>query len=233
MGPWFKPSIWAALWLNLNVQLTYSTLGCANHPDLEEPLYRLIEKHRDQLIENVPEKFRSDCAAAGNPVGFDELVAPVFLTEENDNAEAMKLIVLPWLMQQFYLHNQRTMDEARLRESIYPLMRRPFNVYLRILHPGDDELYHVPYTYSDEYGNANDTSMNISLANWGFKTLIACARRLNISDPLLPRWTEMLSKMADYPVDPQTGIMIGKNVPFARPHRHFSHLFAIWPLRLM
>ena len=233
MGPWFKPSIWAALWMNLNVQLTYSTLGLTNHLDLEDPLYRLIEKHRAQLIANVPEKFRADCSAVANPVGWDELEAGVFLTDDPKSTQPMNLIVLPWLMQQFYTYNQRTMDEARLRESIYPLMRRTFNVYLRILHLGEDGRYHIPLTYSDEYGNAQDTSLNLALATWGFKTLIACAQRLNIDDPLLPQWRERLAKMADYPIDPATGIMIGKDVPFNKSHRHFSHLFALWPLRLI
>lgn len=233
LGPWFKPSIWAALWMNLNVQLTYSTLGPANHLDLEDPLFRLLERHRDQLIANVPESFRADCAAVANPVGWDELAAPVFLTEEKENPQAMNLIVLPWLMQQFYAHNQRSMDEARLRDSIYPLMRRTFNVYLRILSLGEDGRYHLPLTYSDEYGSARDTSLNLALAKWGFQTLIACAHRLNIDDPLLPRWEEVSAKLTDYPINPDTGIMIGQGVPFAKSHRHFSHLFAIWPLRLM
>jgi len=233
MGPWFKPSIWAALWMNLNVQLTYSTLGMANHLDLADPLFRLIERHQDQLAANVPESFRSDCSAVANPVGWDELSAPVFLTVETNSPQAMNLIVLPWLMREFYQHNQFSMDETRLRDTIYPLLRRTFNVYLRILHLGEDGRYHVPYTYSDEYGNAPDTSLNLALAKWGFQVLIATAQRLQIADPLLPRWRELLAKMADYPVDPATGIMIGDGVPFAKTHRHYSHLFAIWPLGLM
>jgi hypothetical protein len=67
------------------------------------------------------------------------------------------------------------------------------------------------------------------LARWGFKTLIATAERLKIEEPLLPRWKEMLSKMQDYNIN-ENGIMIGKNVPFDKPHRHYSHLFAIFPL---
>jgi hypothetical protein len=121
------------------------------------------------------------------------------------------------------------MADVGLRDSIYPLMRRAFNVYLRILQPGDDGLYHIPYTYSDEYGNAKETSLNIALARWGFKTLIASAERLKIDDPLLPRWKETLAKMQDYNTN-ENGIMVGKDVPFAKPHRHYSHLFAIFPL---
>jgi hypothetical protein len=228
MGPWYKTTVWPCLWLNLNVQLSYYTTGITNHIDLEDPLYRLIEKHQDQLIQNVPEEFRNDCSALGNPVGFDDMKAPVFLTTERKSDREMNIIVLPWLMQQFYLHNRRTMDDVRLRNSIYPLMKRAYNVYMRILYKGDDGLYHIPYTFSDEYGKANETSMNIALARWGFKTLIEVSNRLNINDPMLPKWKDRLSKMADYHMN-ENGIMIGKDVPFAKAHRHYSHMLGIFP----
>jgi hypothetical protein len=35
--------------------------------------------------------------------------------------------------------------------------------------------------------------------------------------------------MADYPIN-ENGIMIGKDQAFAKPHRHYSHLFSIFPL---
>ncbi len=229
MGPWFKPTAWPLLWMNLNVQLTYYTFGITNHPDLEENLYQLLERHKDQLIENVPAAFQSDCAGIRNPVGYDDLYAPLFLSDDKNNDKEINIIVLPWLMQMYYLHNRRTIDDTCLRDSIYPLMRRAFNVYLRILYLGDNGLYHIPYTYSDEYGNAKETSLNIALARWGFKTLITIAERLKIDDPLLPLWNERLEKMADYNIN-EDGIMIGKEVPFAKPHRHYSHLFSIFPL---
>jgi hypothetical protein len=229
LGPWFKPTAWPLLWMNLNVQLTYYTLGITNHSDIEQNLYQLLERHKDQMIENVPPPFQSDCAGIRNPVGYDDLYAPLFLSDDKNNDKELNIIVLPWLMQMYYLHNRRAMDDRQLRESVYPLMRRAFNVYLRILYPGEDGLYHIPYTYSDEYGNAKETSLNIALARWGFKTLIATAERLEIDDPLLPRWKETLAKMKDYNID-GNGIMVGKELPFAKPHRHYSHLFAIFPL---
>ena len=229
MGPWFKPTAWPLLWMNLNVQLTYYTLGITNHTDLEANLYQLLERHKDQMIENMPETFKEDCSGIRNPVQFDDLNAPVSLSDDPKNETGLNLIVLPWLMQMYYLHNRRTMDETLLRESVFPLMRRAFNVYLRILFRGEDGRFHIPYTYSDEYGNAKETSLNIALARWGFKTLIATAESLNIKDPLLPRWKETLAEMQDYNID-TNGIMIGKDVPFAKPHRHYSHLFCIFPL---
>jgi hypothetical protein len=229
LGPWFKPTSWPMLWMNLNVQLTYFTFGITNHLDLESNLYQLLERHQDQMIANVPPEFQEDCAGIRNPVAYDDLYAPLFLSDDKNNDKELNIIVLPWLMQMYYLHNQRSMNEKQLRDSIYPLMRRAFNVYMRILYLGEDGLYHIPYTYSDEYGNAKETSLNIALARWGFKTLIATAERLKIEEPLLPRWKEMLSKIQDYNIN-ENGIMIGKNVPFDKPHRHYSHLFAIFPL---
>jgi hypothetical protein len=228
MGPWYKATVWPCLWMNLNVQLSYYTTGITNHLDLEEPLYRLIEKHRDQLVLNVPAEFRDDCAALGNPVGFDELNNPVFLTTDRTTDREMNIIVLPWLMQQFYVHNKRTMDDERLRNSIFPLMKKTCSVYLRILYKGEDGLYHIPLTFSDEYGKAQETSMNIALARWGFKTLLDICTRLKLNDPLIPVWKEHLDKMADYHTN-ENGIMIGKGVPFAKPHRHYSHMLGIFP----
>ncbi len=229
LGPWFKPTSWPLLWMNLNVQLTYYTLGITNHTEMEADLFNLLERHKDQMIENMPEAFRNDCSGIRNPVQFDDLNAPLFLSDDPNNEKELNLIVLPWLMQMYYLHNRRAMDDQQLKDSVYPLMRRAFNVYLHILHKGADGLYHIPYTYSDEYGNAKETSLNIALARWGFKTLIGTAERLKIDDPLLPRWKETLSGMQDYNID-STGIMVGKNVPFAKPHRHYSHLFTLFPL---
>ena len=229
LGPWFKPTAWPLVWMNLNVQLTYYTLGITNHLDLESNLYQLLERHKDQIIANVPKEFQDDCGGITNPVGYDDLYNPIFITTDPKNDRGLNIIVLPWLTQMYYLHNRRTMDDAKLREQVYPLLRRAFNLYYRILQLGDDGLYHIPFTYSDEYGNAKETSLNIALARWGFKTLIETAERLKIKDTLLPKWKMVLSKMADYNID-ENGIMVGKGLPFAKPHRHYSHLFSIFPL---
>lgn len=232
LGPWFKPTSWPLLWMNLNVQLTYYTLGITNHPDLEANLYQLLERHKDQMIQNVPRAFQNDCAGIRNPVGYDDLYAPLFLSDDPGNKQELNIIVLPWLMQMYYLYNRRIMDDSALKYQVYPLMRRAFNVYRRILYKGDDGLYHIPYTYSDEYGNAKETSLNIALARWGFATLIETADKLHIRDSLLPVWKDQLKNMADYQTD-VNGIMVGKDLPFAKPHRHYSHLFAIFPLYIL
>jgi len=229
MGPWYLRSVWTAMWTNLNVQLAYYTTGITNHLEMEEPLFQLLERRKEELVNNVPAAFRDECAALGNPVGYDDLQASVFLTTDRNSKSKMSLIALPWLMQEYYIHYRMKMDDQLLRNSVYPLMRKTFSVYLRVMYMGDDGKYHLPLSFSDEYGEDVDVTMNLSLARWGFGTLIDCAKRLNIDDPMLPRWKDMLENMTPYPVD-ERGLKIGRNLSFDLPHRHYSHLFSIFPL---
>jgi len=41
-------------------------------------------------------------------------------------------------------------------------------------------------------------------------------------------WDKGTANMADYHTN-ENGIMIGKGVPFAKPHRHYSHMLGIFP----
>lgn len=219
MGPWYLRSVWTAMWTNLNVQLAYYTTGITNHLEMEEPLYQLIERRKDELVKNVPLAFRDECAALGNPVGYDDLEATVFLTNDPNSKNKMTLIALPWLMQKYYIHYRLKMDDQLLRNSVYPLMRKAFAVYSRTLYKGDDGKYHLPLSFSDEYGEDVDVNMNLALARWGFGTLIDCAKRFKIDDPMLPRWKDLLENMTPYPVD-ERGLKIGKNLSFVRSTDH-------------
>ena len=237
MGPWYKHSVWAAYWMNLNTQLNYYSVLPTNHPELGDPLCRLLWERREDLIHNVPPEYQSDSAALGNPTGFGSLVAPGPGPAKGKLAAGYyAFIALPWLMQQFYLQYRFTMSgaraELRLRNEIFPLLKRTVNTYLHLIEIGSDGRYHIPRAFSDEYGVAEDTNLNHALLRWCLRTLLAIDSRLMLNDPERPRWNEVLTQLADYPVD-STGLMIGKNVPFARPHRHSSHLFAIFPLHVL
>ena len=233
MGPWYKNSVWAAYWQNLNTQLAYYSVLPSNHPELGEPLCHLLWDRRQDLIKNVPAEYRADSAALGNPTGFGNLAAqapgPV---KEKQGASVYHFIALPWLMQQYFLQYRFTMDDERLRTEIYPLLKRAINTYLHLIDLGADGRYHLPMSFSDEYGNAPDTNLNLALLRWGLQTLIAANERLKLKDPDAAKWNDVLGKLTDYPVD-KTGLMIGKDTPFAKPHRHSSHLFSIFPLHVL
>jgi alpha-L-fucosidase 2 len=222
MGPWFRSTPWPAIWWNLNIQLTYWPVYTANRLELGESLTRMIDANQANLIANVPEKWRGDSAMIGRTSSYDLRGG---WQKEFGN--------LTWALHNYWLQYRYSMDEAKLR-SLFPIMRRAVNYLMHNLSPGDDGKLHFPVDISPEYSKeAADTNYNLSLLRWGLQTLIESDAKLKMGDPLLPRWKETLEKLTPYPVDEKTGLMIGRDVPLAESHRHFSHLLMIYPLYTM
>ena len=233
MGPWFKLTVWPCYWQNLNTQLSYFTTNVTNHPDFNEPQSRLLEDRTEDLIANVPKEWRADSAALGRVSGFGELRSSAPGPAKANPKQPYQFLALPWLMQQFYLHTRFTADDGRLKNNVVPLLVRTMNVYLHTLVKGEDGRWHVPRSYSDEYGDAEDTSMNLAIIRWGFQTLLDTTARLGMTHPDRARWQDVIDHLADLPIDPTTGIMLGRGEPFAKSHRHSSHLFAIYPFQVL
>jgi len=229
-GPWFKATPWPGIWWNLNIQLTYSPLFRANRLDLAESLFRNLDRHRQALIDNVPERLRADAAAIGRSSGPD-LVRPVDLaTAQSDAAHEMG--DLPWTLYYYWLFSRYQMDDRILRERVYPLLKRAIGNYLACLERGDDGRWHLPPTESPELATVPDANYDLALLTWGLETLIASAERLQLEDPLLPRWRDVLANLTLFPTD-SSGLMVGRGRPWKESHRHYSHLLAIYPLHLI
>lgn len=225
MGPWFQPSAWLAYWMNLNVQLTYWPVYAANHLELGESLTRWVSNWRGSLISNVPADWQNDSAAVGRATGLD--------LRGGAGGAGGELGNLPFLLHNIYWQYRYSMDDAMLRDLLYPLLSRSVNFYRHKFVKKDDGKYHLPLATSPEYETkAEDCNYDLSLCRWACGVLLESAARLKIDDPLIPVWKDILENLTPYPVD-DTGIMIGKDVPLAHSHRHFSHLFMIFPLATM
>ena len=229
-GPWFNATPWPAIWWNLNIQLTYSPLFRANRLDLAESLFRNLDQHRQALIDNVPERLRGTAAAIGRSSGPD-LVRPVDLaTAQSDAAHEMG--DLPWTMYYYWLQYRYQMDDHILRERVYPLLKLAIGNYLAYVERGEDGRWHLPPTHSPELATVPDANYDLALLKWGLETLIAGAERLRLDEPLLTRWRDVLANLAPFPTD-SAGLMVGRGRPWQQSHRHYSHLLAIYPLRLI
>ena len=128
------------------------------------------------------------------------------------------------------------MDDTMLRDRLFSLLKGCMNYYLNMLEEGADGYLHIPRGLSPEYPdqpNPNpDCNYDLSLLRWGCMTLLDACERLKIDDPLIPKWRQTLEKLRPYPVD-ENGLMVSASVPFAVSHRHYSHLFMIYPLYTM
>ena len=94
---------------------------------------------------------------------------------------------------------------------------------------------HLPFTNSPEYPaqkSGNDTNYDVALFKWGASTLLELSSEFNIVDKLIPEWQIIVKTLTPGPIDSDGSYMVNSNTPFSVPHRHFSHLFHIYPLHL-
>ncbi|WP_239696860.1 glycosyl hydrolase family 95 catalytic domain-containing protein [Paenibacillus oryzisoli] len=225
-GPWLTSSPWPGVWFNMNVQMSYSPIYTANRLEIGESLVRSLHANREQLIRNVPEPFQHDSAGLGRSCSFD---LQAIVDDEVGN--------LTWICHNVWRHYRYTMDDGMLEEVLYPILRRSVNYYIHLLEEGEDGCLHLPPTISPEYGSFMRTTVadchyDLALLRWGCETLLAICKRLKISDSLRSKWEDILLKLVPLPVD-ETGFMVGRDMPLAYGHRHFSHLLAIFPLHLI
>ncbi|QYN18289.1 Tat pathway signal sequence domain protein [Amycolatopsis sp. DSM 110486] len=234
-GPWLENTPWPATWWNLNVQLEYWPIHGSNHLELDA-VSRALDQYRGHLSSQVGAPYQSDSAGiprttdmtlfngvsdanSGFPVGVPGQDTPT--PEVGD---------LTWALHNVWLSYRHTLDRRLLRDTLFPLLRKAINYYLHFLAPGPDGKLHLPPTFSPEYGvNAPDCTYDLALVRWGCRTLLDTARELRVADPLVSRWQQVLATLAPYAVD-GNGYMIGAGVPFAKSHRHYSHLLQVYPL---
>ncbi|MET7689209.1 Tat pathway signal sequence domain protein [Streptomyces sp. NPDC005483] len=234
-GPWLEPTPWPNTWWNLNVQLEYWLIHGSNHLELDA-VTRALSEFRDNLTQETPAPYRTDSlgiprttdpqlvngaasALMGYGVGIPGQDPP---TPEVGN--------LTWALHNVWLSYRHTMDRSILRDVLFPLLRKAINFYLHFLEPGPDGKLHLPATFSPEYGgDTRDCNYDLMLLTWGCRTLLESAELLGLKDPSAPRWREVLAKRVPYPTD-ANGFMIGADIPFAKSHRHYSHLLAVYPL---
>ena len=228
-GPWLTETPWPNVWWNLNVQLAYWPLLASNHLELNAPLINAARDNFDNLVANVKPPYRHDSAAL--PVNTDfTLGRPGSVGAPGSRRP--QIGCLPWLCHNLWLHYRYTMDTAFLRDTLYPLLRRAINYYFHFAREESDGRIHLAPTYSPEYGTAPDCNFDLALFRWGASTLLESSRFLGIDDPLAPRWRDVCARLADWPCD-SSGMMIGRDMPYARSHRHYSHLLMFFPLYLL
>ena len=228
LGPWFETTRWPCFWPDLNAQLSYFPHYAANHLELGESLCRLLDRNFENLVGNAPVEYRHDSAHLGGPCNLSLRSSRLHL---EDRGPSLHIMCLPWLVHNYWIQYRHSMDDDMLRMRLFPLLRRSVCFLLHLLSEDEYGRLHTPRSRSAEYGSAEDTNQDHALLRWGCGALIAASRRLGIEDPLLPRWEEVLDRLADRPVN-ENGLMVGKDMPFSLPHRHYSHLFGIFPLHV-
>ena len=153
---------WPAAWWNLNVQLSYWTTYPSNHLELSRSLSNTIFAGEKNLILNVPQKYRYNSAALARATASD-LVG--WVREAGASKDGPEIGLLTWACHNIWLEYRYSMDKEILKK-LFPILKRSVNYYLHFLKEEDDKRFHLPSTYSLEYGSASDCNFDLSLLKW-------------------------------------------------------------------
>lgn len=169
-GPWLAPTPWAGVWFNMNVQMSYSPVYTSGRLEIGESLVKAFRDRMEQLIRNVPERYRHDSAGLGRGMSYD-LAAPVGAEVGN----------LAWVCHNLWRHYRHSMDQELLKDLLYPPLKRTVQYYLHLLEEGEDGRLHLPPMISPEYGSflqlkVPDTHYDLALLQWGLPDAPACLR---------------------------------------------------------
>jgi hypothetical protein len=236
--------------------LRYQPMFTSNRLDLLESLTENLVRTIPSLINNVPVAWRNDSAAAPTSASAPNFKETCYNTGAAFNGtcvvatgpsgrhpaqtsvpQAGNLLWVMHLWHTAYVY--KGYDETELAK-LFPLLARAATYYSHITTTYSNETtgtLHIKPTKSPEYGDAPDANYDLSLLKWGLGALLDLADVAKfpaaVADPRLPLWRKMAAHLAPNPVDKSTGFLIGDGVPLARGHRHFSHLFKFWPLKML
>ena len=228
---WDTP--WTAVWINLNLQLTYSWQTKANLGWLSEPLWESLYSHRENLKRNVTDiphqSTWTDAACLGRSSSYDFLSPLDPKLVESNQYEVGNLT---WLLYYYWQYCNAYGYTDQLTNRLFPLLKSAVNLFFHI-RTEENGKYGLPATASPEYLRGNiGTNTNYDLANlrWGLQTLIDINNQFHLNDPMLPKWQDFLDNLVDFPYDEETGYMVSDMYKFDNiNHRHYSHLFMIYP----
>ncbi|WP_159020756.1 glycosyl hydrolase family 95 catalytic domain-containing protein [Algibacter sp. L3A6] len=227
MGPWYNRTFWPMVWGDLNVQLIYWTHLTANRMSIGESLPNNIDKYAKNLEGNVPARWKNSAAVAA-------LMPQDLIAFNGGKVPDM----LAWMLNDYWLHCKFAGDDIRMRDKLFPILKKTVNGYLNYIKENPvaskDGKIHIKNSWSPEYkpGHGMDINFTLALIRWSCQTLLDIDKQHQLNDPLAKDWQHLIDNLVEFQIDAD-GLRIGKDIPFDKPHRHYSHLLAFYPLMVI
>jgi hypothetical protein len=216
-GPWIWKSGWAAVWWNLNVQLSYVPMFAANQPDVGKSLIDGLDRiYQSGALRKNAGQSPGICLGRSGPQ--DGLAG---WGDEYGN--------MPWALHCYWRYWQHTGDEAAAKR-LFPMLADSAAFLISKLDQGPDGKLHMKPSRSPEYTEELHPDANYGLmsADWNLRTLLDMNRKFGFNDPRAKEWQTTLDRMTPFSTD-ENGLRVNADEGFDKGHRHYSHLLAIYP----
>jgi len=244
-GPWpVFNTPWPLVWLNLNLQLTYSWQVKANQGELTKPIWESLNNNINYLQRNVtdirPPSYAYDQSTWTDAIclyrfsGYN-LYAP--LNPADASVNIYEVGNLTWTLFYYWQYCASHADTTEMKTRFFPMLKKAVNLYFHIRTGKDaNGKWNLPPTGSPEYQSTSigaNANYDLAILRWGLTTLLDVNKTYSLIDAKQAEWKDFLDNLADYPVD-NLGYKISSTVSFTNnTHRHYSHLFMIYPFHLV
>ncbi|MDR1262347.1 MAG: hypothetical protein LBK46_02525 [Oscillospiraceae bacterium] len=224
------PAWYGDLHNDLNVQACYWPAFKTGHATLADAYLRAYKSAAPRLSERAKKLFGVDGA----------IHIPVMMSPDGYAASVewcfWNVLLGPELFVavDFCWYYEFTRDEAALRDTVYPMIQGVARLYKGVVKEGSDGLLHIPFTQSPEYSDENgmvirdDSTFALSALAYVLDKLDEYGRVLNAD---ASEWSDMRLRLAKPDVG-ANGYNLFPGVPLAHSHRHFCHMYPIFPLGL-
>ena len=240
-GPWFIAGTdWPDLHWDLNLQYTYYLPMALGRADIASTLVDFVAAidASGALVGNVPEEWRIDSAAAPTGASSIQGIETCYWSYGANCTTSPPSVTgnLLWTLSLVHLAALHTANSTIDTDVVWPILGKALMFYAHFSETRADGSVHLLPTFSPEYPGppGADANFDISLYRWGLKLALDLASEYSLTSPNLPFWRSTLENMTWFPIDAVSDTLeIYENVPYGIPHRHFAHLFSIWPLHLL
>lgn len=218
---------------DLNAQLSYLSYLKANHLDSGKSYVDFLLK-----TETAAERFAKDF------YGADGLCLPSVMDIQGNPLGGWAMYSLSPANQAWLCHGIKeywdyTGDLVFLKEKAYPYMKK-YGLFLKSLLLRDAggklvfPLSSSPETHDNTLKSwlTPNSNYDCAMLHRHFRSLLEMAQALDCEADAA-QWQQLLDSIAPLSVDQDQVLMLSPNERQNRTHRHFSHLIAIYPLRLL
>jgi alpha-L-fucosidase 2 len=235
---------WSSNWtLNINAQMNYWPAENTNLAELHGPLLDFIADLAVTGAKTAATNYGARGWTAHHNSDIWRQSAPVGDFGHGDPVWAFWPMAGPWLAQHVWEHYAFGGDRKYLQDRAYPLMKGAAEFCLDFLiEDRDGRLITSPSTSPEHKFVLPDgrqaavsagAAMDLALIWDLFTNTIEAADTLAIDRPFRDRLDRARSRLAPYRIDARGALQEwSHDLPGAEPeHRHFSHLFGLFPGR--
>lgn len=244
---WQYPAIWSSNWTtNINIQMNYWPAEITNLKECLYPYFDWI----DQLVEAGKKTAEVHYGTRGsvvhhnvdrwintNPVGikYGEQTG-----QSGSASYAMWPMALHWIAQELFKYFEYQRDELFLKERVYPVLRQIVLFTVDWLQYVDGEYISYPSTSPENrfsidgkeyFAITKNSALDIQLIQEITKSFNETCRILKIDDELLVELNEKVDQLTPVKIGRQGQILEWDEeyIEMEVDHRHFSHLYGMFP----